>query len=60
MEQLDYALVRLDEWVADDSVPGGAMRGYVALKRTIPHDCCRVGAVAACAPPPVHSHPDAP
>jgi hypothetical protein len=36
MQQLDYALVRLDERVADDPVPGGGTRGHVGLKKTIP------------------------
>jgi hypothetical protein len=36
MQELDYALLRLDERVADDPVPGGGSRGHVGLKKTIP------------------------
>jgi hypothetical protein len=36
MRQLDYALVRLDERVRDDPAPGGAIRGHIGLKKTMP------------------------
>jgi hypothetical protein len=36
MQELDYALARLEERVAEDPAPGGGTRGYVGLKKTIP------------------------
>jgi hypothetical protein len=36
IQQLDYALVRLDERVGDDPAPGPGTRGHIGLKKTIP------------------------
>jgi hypothetical protein len=36
MQQLDYALMRLDERVGDDPVPGGGTRGHIVLQKAMP------------------------